>query len=119
MPKSQLPAIYASFPALEARFGVTISAVSHAGDGNLHPLVAKQIGPGGDPAHPPAELHEAATELVRIALSLGGTVTGEHGIGTLKHDWAALELSERVRDAQHAIKRALDPGHLLNPGKAI
>jgi glycolate oxidase subunit GlcD len=119
VPKSQLAKVYAAFPALEARFRVNISAVSHAGDGNLHPLITKDIGPGDDPAQPPAALADAATELVRVALALGGTVTGEHGVGTIKQEWAALELSGRIRQAQHAIKASLDPQGLLNPGKAI
>ncbi len=119
VPKSQLPKVYKAFPALEARFGVNISAVAHAGDGNLHPVITKGIGPDDDPARPPASLSEAATELVRVALALGGTVTGEHGVGTIKREWAALELSERSREAQHAIKAALDPKRLLNPGKAL
>jgi len=119
VPKSQLPKIYEAFPALEARFGVDISAVSHAGDGNLHPLITKDIMPDDDPAQPPAALADAATELVRVALALGGTVTGEHGVGSIKQEWAALELSDRVRQAQHAIKASLDPQGVLNPGKAI
>jgi glycolate oxidase len=118
VPKSQLAKVYAAFPALEARFGVNISAVSHAGDGNLHPLITRDKTPE-DGAHPPAALLEAATELVKVALSLGGTVTGEHGVGTIKREWAALELSERSRGVQHAIKAALDPRQTLNPGKAI
>ncbi|MGF6835789.1 glycolate oxidase [Paenarthrobacter sp. TE4293] len=118
VPKSQLPQVYAAFPALEARFGVDISAVSHAGDGNLHPLITKDKTPD-DGGNPPESLAEAATELVKVALSLGGTVTGEHGVGTIKREWAALELSERSREVQHAIKAAIDPQQLLNPGKAI
>ncbi|NWL12368.1 FAD-binding oxidoreductase [Paenarthrobacter nitroguajacolicus] len=118
VPKSQLPKVYAAFPALEARFGVEISAVSHAGDGNLHPLITKDKTPD-DGTNPPASLLEAATELVKVALSLGGTVTGEHGVGTIKREWAALELSERSREVQHAIKAAIDPQQTLNPGKAI
>ncbi|WP_426005049.1 FAD-binding oxidoreductase [Paenarthrobacter sp. NyZ202] len=118
VPKSRLAEVYAAFPALEARFGVTISAVSHAGDGNLHPLITLDKMPDDGPT-PPAPLQEAATELVKVALSLGGTVTGEHGVGTIKKEWAALELSERSRALQHAIKAAVDPAHLLNPGKAI
>lgn len=118
VPKSQLPRVYAAFPALEARFGVDISAVSHAGDGNLHPLITKDKTPDDGP-NPPASLLEAATELVRVALSLGGTVTGEHGVGTIKREWAALELSERSRELQQTIKEAVDPRQLLNPGKAI
>ncbi|MFF1881857.1 FAD-binding oxidoreductase [Pseudarthrobacter sp. NPDC058196] len=119
VPKSRLPQVYAAFPALEDRYGVRISAVSHAGDGNLHPLITLDKRPGDHPERPPQALQDAATELVRVALSLGGTVTGEHGIGSIKQDWAALELSERIRQAQHAIKSALDPHALLNPGKAI
>lgn len=119
VPKSQLPRVYEAFAALEARFGVNISAVAHAGDGNLHPLLTKAVTPGADASTPPAELHEAATELVRIALALGGTVSGEHGIGTLKRDWAALELTERNLDIQRSLKAALDPNHTLNPGKAF
>lgn len=117
VPKSRLPEIYAAFPVLEARFGVSVSAVSHAGDGNLHPLIARAKAPGE--TTPPAELQDAATELVRIALALGGTVTGEHGVGTVKLDWSALELSQRSLEAQHAVKAALDPDRILNPGKAI
>lgn len=118
VPKSQLPKVYAAFQALEARFGVEISAVSHAGDGNLHPLITKDKSPH-DGANPPSSLLEAATELVKVALSLGGTVTGEHGVGTIKREWAALELSDRSRAVQHAIKAALDEQQTLNPGKAI
>ena len=119
VPKSQLPRVYEAFAALEARFGVTISAVAHAGDGNLHPLLSKEADAADDLSMLPAELHEAATELVRIALSLGGTVSGEHGIGTLKRDWAALELSDRNLEIHRSIKAALDPALLLNPGKAF
>ncbi|WP_243077320.1 FAD-binding oxidoreductase [Microbacterium sp. SS28] len=119
VPKSRIPEIYAALPGLEARFGVEIGSVAHAGDGNLHPIVTKPIPPGADPASPPAELHEAADELVRLALALGGTVSGEHGIGTVKRELAALELSPRSRDAQLAVKAAFDPFELLNPGKAL
>ena len=119
VPKSQLPRVYDAFAALEARFGVNISAVAHAGDGNLHPLLSKEADAGADLSVLPDELQEAATELVRIALALGGTVSGEHGIGTLKREWAALELSERNLDIHRALKTALDPNHTLNPGKAF
>lgn len=118
VPKSRLVDVYARFADLQTRFDVSVSAVSHAGDGNLHPLISRAIG-DADPADRPAALDEAATELVRIALGLGGTVSGEHGVGTVKLEWAALELSERNRAAQRALKDALDPTGLFNPGKAI
>ncbi len=57
--------------------------------------------------------------MVRAALAVGGTVSGEHGIGTVKRDLAAEELAVRVREAQLALKNALDPAGLFNPGKAL
>lgn len=119
VPKSRFPEVFAALPELERRFGVTIAAIAHAGDGNLHPLVSKPIPAGADPSAPAPEIHEALAEIVRLALRLGGTVSGEHGIGSLKREFAAWELSPRNLQAQHAIKAALDPGGLFNPGKAI
>lgn len=119
VPKSRIPEIFAHFPVVEERFGVTVGAVAHAGDGNLHPVITLRIPEGADPAVVPPQLHDAAAALAEFALELGGTVSGEHGIGSSKLDLAALELSERSREAQHAIKHALDPAGLLNPGKAI
>ncbi len=119
VPRSALPDVYAYFSEIEARYGVDVSAVAHAGDGNLHPVVSRPISPGADPAVLPDDLIDAATDLVRFALSRGGTVSGEHGIGSTKLDWAGLELGERTVQAQRAIKHALDPDDLLNPGKAI
>ncbi|MGB4779938.1 FAD-binding oxidoreductase [Microbacterium sp.] len=119
VPKSRIGDVFAAFPALEERYGVEIGAVAHAGDGNLHPVITRPIPDGGDPFAPPRDLHDAADELARLALGLGGTVSGEHGIGTVKRDLAALEFSPRSREAQLAIKTALDPFELFNPGKAL
>jgi len=119
VPKSRIAEVFAGFPAIEARYGVAVSAVSHAGDGNLHPVITLPIPAGADPAVVPAVLHDAADALVRAALAVGGTVSGEHGIGTVKRELAREELAERVRVAQLAIKHALDPAGLFNPGKAL
>lgn len=119
VPKSRIAEVFAAFPDIEARYGVAVSAVAHAGDGNLHPVITLPIPAGADPAAVPAVLHEAADDLVRSALAVGGTVSGEHGIGTVKRELAAEELAERVRIAQLAIKAALDPAGLFNPGKAL
>ncbi|MDU0366679.1 FAD-linked oxidase C-terminal domain-containing protein [Microbacterium sp. KSW4-17] len=119
VPKSRIAEVFAGFPALEERYGVAVSAVAHAGDGNLHPVITLPIPAGADPAAFPAVLHDAADDLVRAALAVGGTVSGEHGIGTVKRELAAEELAERVRVAQLAIKDALDPTGLFNPGKAL
>ncbi|MFF7682693.1 FAD-binding oxidoreductase [Microbacterium sp. NPDC007973] len=119
VPKSRIAEVFAVFPALEERYGVAVSAVAHAGDGNLHPVITLPIPAGADPATVPAVLHDAADDLVRAALAVGGTVSGEHGIGTVKRELAAEELAARVRVAQLAIKDALDPTGLFNPGKAL
>lgn len=119
VPKSRIAEIFAGFPEIEARHGVTVSAVAHAGDGNLHPVVTLPIPADADPAVVPAAVHDAADDLVRAALAVGGTVSGEHGIGTVKRALAAEELAARVRAAQLAIKDALDPAGLFNPGKAL
>ncbi|TNU74894.1 FAD-binding protein [Miniimonas arenae] len=119
VPRSALPAVFDYFPVLEARYGVRVSAVAHAGDGNLHPLLKLPIPPGLEGTPAPPALGAAATDLVAFALSRGGTVSGEHGIGTVKLDWAALELDDRVQRLSHAIKDAVDPDDVLNPGKAL
>ena len=78
VPRSVLPDVYAYFAELEQRYGVRVSAVAHAGDGNLHPVLSLEIGPGDERA--PDRLAEAATALVRFAVERGGTVSGKHGI---------------------------------------
>ncbi|MFZ8756289.1 FAD-binding oxidoreductase [Microbacterium sp. HMH0099] len=119
VPKSHIAEVFDRFPAIAARHGVAVSAVAHAGDGNLHPVITREIPAGADPSAVPPALHDAADELVRLALGLGGTASGEHGIGTVKRALAAEELTARVRAAQLAVKDALDPAGLLNPGKAL
>ena len=87
----------------------------HAGDGNFHPLV---VFDHDDPkATKRAEV--AFGEVMDLALTLGGVVTGEHGIGTLKLPWVAAQLGDDVVELSRRIKQALDPLGILNPGKAI
>jgi glycolate oxidase len=94
---------------------VTIANIAHAGDGNLHPLI---IAPEGDDAAK-ARAKVAFDQIVADCLDLGGTVTGEHGVGLLKLPGAADELGPRVIDLHRAIKTALDPKGTLNPGKGF
>jgi glycolate oxidase len=95
------------------RHGITIANIAHAGDGNLHPLLITQ--PGDDEARTRAQA--AFEDIVADALALGGTVTGEHGVGLLKRPGLAAELSPAVLDMHRAVKQALDPKGILNPGK--
>ncbi len=88
---------------------------AHAGDGNVHPILVVDE---GEEALPPHAV-EAVDRIFALALSLGGTLTGEHGVGLLKRDWVAREVGGVVDGLQHAIKSLFDPAGILNPGKAI
>ena len=97
------------------RHDVLIATVAHAGDGNLHPLlITKQ---GDDAAR--ARAQAAFDDIVNAAIDLGGTVTGEHGVGLLKRAGMRRELGPAVLAMQRAVKAALDPHDILNPGKAV
>ncbi|RRQ25006.1 FAD-binding protein [Rhodococcus sp. Eu-32] len=98
-----------------AKLGVTIGVVGHAGDGNLHPTVIV------DPTRPETLdlAHRAFDDIADKALQLGGTITGEHGVGLLKVDLLSRELDPIAAELQSNIKRLLDPHGLLNPGKVM
>jgi glycolate oxidase len=98
---------------IERAYGLTIPTVVHAGDGNLHPNF---IFDGPDV---PDHVWAAADELFRAAIRLGGTLTGEHGIGTLKSRWLAEELGDDQWRLQRDIVRVFDPVGILNPGKVF
>ncbi len=97
------------------RTEVLIGTFGHAGDGNLHPTV---VFDGKNPESI-AAARKAFDDIIYAALRLGGTVTGEHGVGTLKRSYLTHELGEQTLGVHRAIKRALDPYWILNPGKAF
>src|SRR5487761_400257 len=113
VPRSAVPAMLARIEAIAARHGVTIATIAHAGDGNLHPLL---ITPPGDEAARRAA-QAAFTEFLDAAIELGGTVSGEHGIGLLKRDGMRREFDPGALAMQEAVRRALDPLGIFNPGK--
>ncbi|MCC5578726.1 FAD-binding protein [Microtetraspora sp. AC03309] len=115
VPRSVLPDMIGAVEAAAARHDVVIATVAHAGDGNLHPVFIFERGL----EEPPPEVWAAADEVFREALALGGTLTGEHGVGLLKRRWLALESGPLATEIQHGIKQVFDPLNLLNPGKAI
>jgi glycolate oxidase len=115
VPRSQLTAAVAAVDDVALATGTTIYTFAHAADGNLHPIIV--LSKGQDLMD--AAVQDAADQLFRAALRLGGTVTGEHGVGVLKRQWMQRELGEDVAALQRGIKAAFDPTGILNPGKAV
>jgi glycolate oxidase len=120
VPRSALPAMFDEIARVEREHGVTIPTVAHAGDGNLHPNFVFPATPLADgTVEVPAHIWAAADDLFRSALRLGGTLTGEHGIGVLKRRWLADELGTDQWELQRDITRVFDPAGILNPGKVF
>ncbi|MFI6496128.1 FAD-binding oxidoreductase [Nonomuraea typhae] len=115
VPRSLLPDMIEAIERAAAKHGVKICTVAHAGDGNLHPVFVFDHGI----PEPPPEIWAAADEVFTQALALGGTLTGEHGVGLLKKRWLGLETGELGTEIHHGIKAVFDPLGILNPGKAI
>ena len=118
VPRSALPAMFQVISDIEVRFGVSIPTVAHAGDGNLHPNFVFEADPDADNGVPDV-IWAAADELFLAALRLGGTLTGEHGVGLLTRRWLGHELGAPQLDLQRQIKGVFDPQGLLNPGKVF
>ncbi len=116
VPRSALPEMFATILDISARYGIAIPTVAHAGDGNLHPNFVYT--PSADGSVPEL-IWSAADELFQAALRLGGTLTGEHGVGILKRRWLGDELGDDQLELLRNVKLVFDPLGLLNPGKAI
>lgn len=114
VPLPAVPALLRGIEAIAAEHGVLIGTFGHAGDGNMHPTVVYDH----HDADAVARAARAFDAILALALGLGGTVTGEHGVGLLKRGAAAREL-EGTLDLHRAIKHAFDPHGLLNPGKVL
>ena len=110
-----LPALVRGIEKIAEAHGVTIAVVAHAGDGNTHPLVVYNAGDADETGR----ARTAFGAVMDLALELGGTITGEHGVGRLKKDWLPAYLGEDVMALTRRIKDALDPHGILNPGAVI
>jgi glycolate oxidase len=100
---------------LSAEVNLTIGIFGHAGDGNMHPTIVHDHGD----LEAAERAQQAFGQIVEIAQSLGGTASGEHGIGSIKPGFVAKEISNTVIDLQRAVKKVFDPNSILNPGKKI
>ena len=114
-PRSRLPELLREVERIAAAHEVRCGTFGHAGDGNLHPTF---VWDRGDVAAE-ERAHAASEELYRAAIALGGTVTGEHGIGAARRDFLEVQHGADAVDVMRAIKAALDPLGILNPGKVV
>tara|TARA_R110001592_G_scaffold363371_1_gene685535 strand:+ start:146827 stop:148311 length:1485 start_codon:yes stop_codon:yes gene_type:complete len=115
IPRKHLGEMLTAINLMESKYGLRCANVFHAGDGNLHPLIMFD-------ANIPGELEKAeqfGAEILALSVSLGGSITGEHGIGAEKINQMCIQYSTDELESFHGIKRAFDPAGLLNPGKAI
>ncbi|MFJ1597654.1 FAD-binding oxidoreductase [Streptomyces sp. NPDC088261] len=113
VPRSRLGDLLEGIERIGEKYGLTIGVCAHAGDGNTHPTVCFDA---ADPDES-RRARESFDEIMALGLELGGTITGEHGVGVLKKDWLARELGPVGLELQRGIKQAFDPLGLLNPGK--
>src|SRR6478752_1540913 len=115
VPRSKVPDMLRAIERIADIHGVRIGTFGHAGDGNLHPdLVFERGDPDAE-----AKTEAVKKDLYQAALDLGGTVTGEHGIGMARRDWLERQRGADAVRVMRAIKTALDPQGILNPGRVL
>ncbi|WKG03828.1 FAD-binding oxidoreductase [Mycolicibacterium sp. HK-90] len=115
VPIPVLPELVAGIKRIAEDCDVLICVVAHAGDGNTHPVVVFDA----DDPDMSARAEMAFARVMELAIALGGTITGEHGVGRLKRDWLPMQLGEDVMALTRRIKDALDPHGILNPGAVL
>ena len=115
IPRRQLASVLARISSLSEEFSLAVANVFHAGDGNLHPLILYD-------ANHPGELKKAeefGAKILELCIEVGGTITGEHGVGIEKIDQMCVQFSASELTLFHGIKSAFDEKKILNPGKAV
>lgn len=115
IPRKHLPHVLHKISEFSVKYKLRVANVFHAGDGNLHPLILYD-------ANHPGELEKAerfGADILALCVKVGGSITGEHGVGHEKLDSMCVQFGANELEIFHAIKRAFDPKELLNPGKAV
>jgi len=115
IPRNKLSEVLKKIQSLSEHYKLAVANVFHAGDGNLHPLILYD-------ANIPGELDKTeqfGAEILELCINVGGTITGEHGVGIEKIDQMCIQFDSAELNQFHAIKKAFDPQNILNPGKAI
>ncbi|MBN9746292.1 FAD-binding oxidoreductase [Amycolatopsis sp. A1MSW2902] len=112
VPRTRIAELIRGCERISEKVGLKIAVVGHAGDGNMHPTIV--YAPDSEDEF--ARAQQAFDEILEVGLSLGGTVTGEHGVGKIKREWLAREIGPVGIRVHRQIKQALDPENLFNPG---
>ncbi len=115
IPRKRLAEMLSAIAAMEKKYGLRCANVFHAGDGNLHPLIMYDASQAGE-----IERAEAfGAEILELSVALGGSITGEHGVGVEKINQMCVQFATPELEAFHRVKAAFDDGGFLNPGKAV
>ncbi len=115
IPRRELGTVLTAISNLSEEFGLRVANVFHAGDGNLHPLILYDANKEGELE----KTEELGNRILELCVEVGGTVTGEHGVGVEKLRPMCMQFEDPVIEQFHAVKAAWDPENLLNPGKAV
>ncbi len=113
IPRTKLPAIMKIIEELSRKYGLRVANVFHAGDGNLHPLMLYDSRNEGELR----KAEEMGSEIIKACIEMGGSLTGEHGIGLEKRDYMPIMYTDDDLEAMSKVKKVFDPEGLLNPGK--
>ena len=115
VPVKMLPAIIRKIVEITNKYDLKIGVLAHAGDGNLHPLIMTDLRDREEMAR----VDKAMEELYETAIGMGGTLSGEHGIGIAKDRFMGMEFNQASIDLMRGIKRVFDPNNILNPGSFL
>jgi len=115
VPRSRITDMLLAMSAIGRKYNLVLGTFGHAGDGNLHPTILADK----NNADEMARVHQAVDEIFETALKFGGTLSGEHGIGMAKMKYLGNEIGDAGLNLMRSIKNALDPTHMLNPGKLV
>jgi glycolate oxidase len=115
IPKKRLAEALDGIAAMEKKYGLRCANVFHAGDGNLHPLIMYDANVEGELKR----TEQFGAEILELCVALGGTITGEHGVGIEKINQMCVQFCPDELEVFHAVKHAFDAPGLLNPGKAV
>ena len=115
VPVKKLPDMIRKIVALAEKYRLRIGVLAHAGDGNLHPLIMTDLRDRDEAER----IEKAMDELFETTIAMGGTLSGEHGIGIAKNKWISMQFNQAAMEIMRGIKKVFDPNNILNPGSFL